>query len=228
MGSGRVGSWGAAAAAAAVALAGCGDARVAETPLAGASDCASCHTAPGEGPPFRDHTGATDPSRLSVGAHDAHLHARLAAPLSCGDCHRVPQRVNDPGHLDALSPTNVQFGPLARTGGASPVYAQQGCQASYCHGEFPGGNRGNAPRWLAGAAAAGCGTCHALPPPSGRHPEHLAAAVRCDQCHGPFLQALHVNGTTDVALPAYDRRFKTCGQACHGPRSWPGEGDAAR
>jgi hypothetical protein len=37
-----------------------------------------------------------------------------------------------------------------------------------------------------------------------------------------------VNGLVDVVLPAYDRRFKTCGQACHGPRAWPGEGDATR
>lgn len=222
---GRVGSWGAAAAAA-FALAACGEGRVAQAPLAASSDCASCHTAPGEGPPFRDQTGSTDLSRRTVGAHDAHLHADLAAPLSCGDCHRVPQKINDPGHLDAVPPATVQFGPLARTGGASPTYSGFGCQASYCHGSFPGGNRTNAPGWLGGAAAGQCGTCHGLPPPSGRHPEHAAQGIRCDQCHGPFLQTTHVNGTVDVALPAFDPKFKTCAQACHGPRSWPGLNDA--
>jgi predicted CxxxxCH...CXXCH cytochrome family protein len=224
---GRVGSWGAAAAAA-FALAACGDARVAQTPLAAASDCASCHTAPGEGPPFRDQTGSTDVNRLTVGAHDAHLHAELATPLSCGDCHKVPQKVSDAGHLDTLPPATVQFGPLARTGGANPRYSGTGCQASYCHGNFPGGTRANTPTWRGGAAVGACGTCHGLPPPSGRHPEHVAAGIRCDQCHGPFLQATHVNGTVDVALTVYNRQFKTCGQACHGPRSWPGEGDASR
>ena len=54
------------------------------------SDCASCHSGSGRAPPFRDQTGSTDPIRLTVGAHDPHLHADLAAPLSCGDCHDVP------------------------------------------------------------------------------------------------------------------------------------------
>lgn len=225
MARGRVGSWGAAAAAAMV-LASCGEARTAQTPLAAASECASCHTAPGEGPPFRDQTGSTDPHRLTVGAHDAHLHPDLSAPLSCAACHRVPQKVNDPGHLDALPPDVVQFGALARTGGANPTFTNFGCQASYCHGNFPGGNRDNAPSWLGGAAAGQCGTCHGLPPPSGRHPEHAAAGVRCDQCHGAFLPATHVNGVVDVALPQYDPQYKTCAQACHAPRSWPGLNDA--
>lgn len=225
---GRVGSWGAAAAAA-FALAACGDARVAQTPLAGESGCASCHAAPGEAPPFRDQTGSTDPRRLTVGAHDAHLHPRFSAPVACGDCHRVPQRVNDPGHLESQPPGEaVPFGPLARTGGANPTYGPSGCQASYCHGNFQGGNRSNAPQWLAGSAAIGCGSCHDVPSPTGRHPQHSAAAVRCDECHGRFVPATHLNGTVDVVLPAYDRRFKTCGQACHAPRAWPGEGDASR
>ncbi len=144
--------------------------------------------------------------------------------------------MNDPGHLEAIPPATVQFGALARTGGAAPVYHQgDGCSASYCHGNFPGGNRSNTPAWLGGPAAALCGSCHALPPPSGRHALHFDAGVRCDQCHGPFLQASHVNGTVDVALTpqpgqplpdAYNRQFKTCAQACHAPRSWPAPGDA--
>lgn len=224
---GRVGSWGAAAAAA-LAVAGCGDAREARTPLAATSGCASCHSAPDEAPPFRDQNGSTDASRLPVGAHDAHLHARLAAPRSCADCHAVPQRLNDPGHLETPPGGDVRFGALARTGGASPVYVDQGCQASYCHGNFPGGNRTNAPRWVAGARAAECGTCHGVPPPTGRHPEHTAAAIRCDQCHGPFAQATHVNGAVEVSLPVYDPGFATCAQACHAPRAWRAPGDATR
>lgn len=223
---GRVGSWGVATAAA-LALAACGDARVAQTPLAGTSSCASCHTAPAEAPPFRDQAGATDAGRASVGAHDAHLHPGFAAPLSCADCHRLPQALNDPGHLDTPPGGDVQFGALARTGGANPVYVDQGCQASYCHGNFPGGNRANAPRWLGGAAVS-CGSCHAVPPPSGRHPEHAAAQIRCDQCHGPFVQATHVDGAIQVPIPIWDARFKTCAQACHAPHAWRAEGDAAR
>jgi predicted CxxxxCH...CXXCH cytochrome family protein len=225
MGRGRVGSWGAVAAAA-FALAACNEARVAQSPLGADSSCAGCHTAPGEGPPFRDQTGSTDTNRVTVGAHDAHLHPELSSPFSCGECHKQPEKVGDPGHLDTIPPGTVQFGPLAHTGGANPTYVRFGCQAVYCHGNFRGGNRSNAPSWLGGAAVGQCGTCHDLPPPSGRHQIHFSVGVRCDQCHGPLLEATHVNGVVDVALPVYDPQFKTCAQACHGPRSWPGPNDA--
>jgi predicted CxxxxCH...CXXCH cytochrome family protein len=223
---GRLG-WGTAVAAA-LALAACSDTRVAETPLAGQSSCAGCHTAPGEGPPFRDQNGSTDPTKVTVGAHDAHLHPDLAPPLTCADCHRQPERVSDPGHLDTPPPGNVQFGARAQIGGAHPVYDGKGCAASYCHGNFPGGNRGNTPAWLGGGAAAICGTCHAIPPPSGRHPEHLAAAVSCDRCHGPILVETHADGMVDIALTTYNSQFKTCATLCHAPRSWPAPGDATR
>jgi predicted CxxxxCH...CXXCH cytochrome family protein len=216
------------AAAAALALAACSDTRVAETPLAGESSCASCHTAPGEGPPFRDQNGNTDPHLTSVGAHDAHLHADIAPSLTCGACHIQPDTVSQPGHLDTPPPGNVVFGPLARTGSVSPVYDGKGCAASYCHGNFPGGNRGNTPKWTGGPDQANCGSCHGIPPPSGRHPEHLAAGVSCDKCHGAVLVSTHLNGTVDIALTTYDRQFKTCTTTCHAPRSWPAPGDATR
>ena len=140
----------------------------------------------------------------------------------------VPQAVSDPGHLDAVPPATVHFGGLAVTGGASPVYVNQGCAATYCHGNFFGGNRSNAPAWLGGASATACTACHGLPPATGRHPEHLVAGIRCDQCHGPLLASTHVNGRVDVALPQFDPQFKTCAQACHAPRSWPGPNDAGK
>jgi predicted CxxxxCH...CXXCH cytochrome family protein len=222
----RVASWGAAVAAA-VALAGCGDARTVQLePLGAESNCASCHTAPGEPPPFRDQTGSTSISRVTVGAHDAHLHGTLAV-IDCGACHTVPRTISDPGHLDD-SPNDIKFGAVATTGGANPSYVAFGCAATYCHGNFPGGNRGNAPNWLGGDAAAQCGSCHGIPPPSGRHPEHASAGVRCDQCHGTFLTETHVNGVVNVTLSNFDAKNLTCTQACHDPRSWPAPGDAGR
>src|SRR6266542_2624421 len=154
--------------AAAVALAACGEPRVVEAPSGGTSGCASCHTAPGEGPPFRDQTGSTDPGRLTVGAHDAHLHGDIVASISCDECHTVPRTIADSGHLQD-SPGDIRFGPLPRTGGAQPRYEATGCAASYCHGNFPGGNADNTPRWLGGRSAALCGSCHALPPATGQH-----------------------------------------------------------
>jgi predicted CxxxxCH...CXXCH cytochrome family protein len=216
------------AAAAALWAAACGQSQPVVVQQGATSSCAGCHTAPGEGPPFRDQTGSIDPGRLTVGAHDAHLHGDLSSNVTCGDCHIVPRRVTDPGHMDTLPPATVQFGGLATTGGADPKYVNQGCAATYCHGNFFGGNRTNTPTWLGGESAALCTACHGQPPPTGRHPEHLAAGIRCDQCHGPLIASTHVNGVVDVSLPQFDPKFKTCAQACHGPRSWPGVGDAGK
>lgn len=211
--------WGAAVAAA-CALAGCGESRPAAAPLAGLSACASCHSAPGEAPPFRDQTGSTDTVRLTVGAHDAHLKADLTVPISCGECHTVPRTITDPGHLED-SPGDIRFGPLARTGGASPTYVATGCAATYCHGNFPGGKASNTPHWLGGAVEGQCGTCHGLPPSTGRHAAHVGQPdITCNSCHGTFLQATHVDGVKTVPLPVWNASTRSCGQACHDPRTW--------
>ncbi|HEX9243599.1 MAG TPA: CxxxxCH/CxxCH domain-containing protein [Anaeromyxobacter sp.] len=218
------------AVAAALFAAGCGQPQTVSSPVGSASSCAGCHTAPGEGPPFRDQTGATDPHRLTVGAHDAHLHGNLSSNVTCGDCHTVPRRVTDPGHMDTVPPATVKFGGLALNGGADPRYVNQGCAATYCHGNFFGGNRTNTPAWLGDASAAACTACHGLPPSTGRHEKHvLDEGISCDQCHGPLFPATHVNGKVDVALAVWDPKYKTCqAMKCHGARSWPGPDDAGK
>lgn len=213
-----------AAAAAVLAMAGCGEGRPAAAQLGGESGCAGCHSAPGEAPPFRDPSGSTDRARLTVGAHDAHLHGNLSAPIGCAECHTVPRTVADPGHLEE-SPGDLRFGTLARTGGVSPTYVQPSCSAVYCHGNFSGGNPGNAPRWIGASGQAACGTCHAIPPRTGEHEEHLGESsggtpITCNTCHGPLVAATHVNGVRNVALPAWNPQLRTCAQACHEARSW--------
>lgn len=217
-------SWAAFAALVALAaIAGCGDARPAAAPLAGESGCSSCHSGPGEAPPFRDQTGSTDPARLTVGAHDAHLHPTVTAPLACAECHTTPRAVADPGHLDE-SPGDLSFGTLARTGGASPTYTTPTCSTVYCHGTFPGGNA-QEKLWVGGAAKAVCGSCHDLPPPTGRHELHEGRSfegegITCATCHGPTVAATHVNGIRDVVLEVWDAQFGACAQACHQARNW--------
>jgi predicted CxxxxCH...CXXCH cytochrome family protein len=215
----RVAWVGAAAAAAAFGLVGCGDARPSASSITGAASCGSCHTTPGQPLPFRDLDGSTDATRLSVGAHDNHLDPDLSQPVSCNECHTEPRTVTDPGHLED-APTDMRFGPLARTGGADPVYAAPGCAAAYCHGNFPGGNAGNTPSWVAVRQDA-CGTCHELPPPTGRHAIHVAAAVDCTNCHGPVERDTHINGVKTIVLPIWDPAVGGCAaSACHGPRVW--------
>jgi predicted CxxxxCH...CXXCH cytochrome family protein len=225
----RVAWVGAAAAAFAFALVGCGESRPAAQPVGEASSCGSCHTTPGQPLPFRDPNGSTDRTQVSVGAHDAHLDPaagegpNLTQPIACSECHTVPRTVDDPGHLED-APTDIRFGPLATTGGTTPSFGPvtggQGCSASYCHGGFPGGNNANAPVWT-GTGQAECGSCHDLPPPTGRHAIHVAAAVDCTVCHGPVEPDTHVNGVKTIVLPIWDPSVGGCAaSSCHGPRVW--------
>ena len=65
------------------------------------NDCASCHGSADNSAPPRDTRGNTDPSLLSVGAHQAHLVGRgLARAMECSECHVVPEHVNSRGHID--------------------------------------------------------------------------------------------------------------------------------
>ena len=194
-------------------LAACGDPRTLESDRGGgtANECSTCHTGPGESPPFRDVRG-------TPGAHDAHLAGVTAKPIACAQCHTVPQHPDDPGHFED-APTDISFGPLARTGGASPTWNGAGCQASYCHGNFPGGNASNAPVWSTPRTQT-CGTCHGVPPKTGQHFVHADQAIGCQTCHGILTPADHVNGIKDVPLQAWSAGTRSCGQACHEPRSW--------
>jgi predicted CxxxxCH...CXXCH cytochrome family protein len=199
----------------AVALAACGDPRPVESARGGvAGQCASCHTSPGEEPPFR--TAGSDP-----GAHDAHLLGVVGPALQCSECHTVPQTRETPGHLED-APTDVTFQPgtLARTGGTEPVWNGVGCQAAYCHGGFPGGSTGNVPVWSAPRSAS-CGTCHGLPPSTGAHVAHQNESITCATCHGTLNVGTHVNGAKDVFLTQWNPSLRNCAAACHGERPWP-------
>jgi predicted CxxxxCH...CXXCH cytochrome family protein len=213
---GRASIW---AAAAALGIWGCGDGQNVVA-LAGTATCSACHSGPGDPPPFHAPGGLTNPNQLPVGAHTPHLNGGLTSNITCADCHIVPSVVNQPGHLDAAPPSDIVFGTLARTGGANPQYVATGCAATYCHGNFPGGNTSNAPKWLGGIAAGACGTCHGLPPATGQHVFHVGIGIGCEQCHGPLARATHVNGVVNVTLPGQPATG-TCAQACHNPLgSW--------
>ena len=125
----------------------------------------------------------------------------------------------------------MTFGTLARTGGASPAYAPATltCSSTYCHGGTALGGSSPAPTWT-GAAA--CGSCHGLPPPTGRHTIIAHTGELCANCHldvadvisggiqdNPAAKARHVNGTKDVRFPesgTWDPVRQTCSNvACH-------------
>jgi predicted CxxxxCH...CXXCH cytochrome family protein len=172
--------------------------------------CVDCHQ---DGP-----TGCTTchDDRPQSGAHQAHLGAGPAArSWSCSECHQVPSRWDDEGHIlrggvadpppaeVVLSDAAAQT-PEFAVRGAPPSYdpASGRCSDVYCHGDvLTGGGAVTRPTWNAGPGQADCGSCHGAPPPS-------HADDRCDTCH-PTSAAQHIDG----ALAVGDR--PGCG-GCHG------------
>ncbi len=179
--------------------------------------------------PPRGVHGETLPSQPAVGAHAKHVGAGSAISngVACGECHAVPA-AQPLAHLDGTA--LVTFGTLARTGGAAPRFDETtlGCAATYCHGAALLGGSSPGPTWTGSAA---CGTCHGLPPATGRHaiPEHGMLCVNCHRQVADWTsvgirddaaaKALHVNGTKDVELPSpgtWSAADRTCSNvACH-------------
>jgi hypothetical protein len=160
--------------------------------------CDGCHGSGGDPAPPIDLFGNRFTTASGVGAHRSHLEApqRLAAPIACATCHRVPSSLHAAGHIDTPPPAEVE--PAAGWDAAT------GRCANACHGQAR-------PRWTAvGAGEVACGTCHGIPPPS--HDPRLGLSD-CVTCHGGTVTAfggivvsgppgaetsLHVNGVVDV------------------------------
>lgn len=173
--------------------------------------CTTCHGGNGSPAPPQDTQGATSTTVRGVGAHRSHLGpSNWHAEVTCDDCHTVPTRVDDPGHMGLL-PAEVHFGASAQARGAQPTWDGAGC-STYCHGQtFDAGAGSNTtPSWtVVNGTQAACGTCHALPP-AAPHP----ANTQCSTCHGAVIGvdggfvdgALHINGQVEAQV--------ACG-SCH-------------
>jgi predicted CxxxxCH...CXXCH cytochrome family protein len=137
--------------------------------------CRSCHPSPG-------------------GAHVAHLTAphRIAAPIACETCHRVPTAVTDPGHIDHPLPVVFPNGP------AQWDATTETCSATYCHGDTK-------PSWSGPAAV--CGSCHGVPPSDAAHAPTMHLQD-CAACHARSIDATgqllppplghHLDGVVDA------------------------------
>ena len=131
-------------------------------------ECGDCHGNPPE-----------------TGAHAAHLGATLGAPVACDTCHKVPEQVDVPDHLDdGVAGVEVVFGERA---GPEARFAGGQCSNVTCHGA-------DAPIWTGEAP---CGSCHGTPPKD--HPKGS-----CDRCHTNALTdglprdpAGHMDGAVD-------------------------------
>jgi predicted CxxxxCH...CXXCH cytochrome family protein len=174
--------------------------------------CSLCHGAGDDPAPPRDTHGNSAPSEVGVGAHGAHLASRLGRSLACEECHRVPERVADEGHIQGL-PARVQLTGVATTEERKPAWhaASRTCSDSYCHSPTPG-SVASSPSWVS-AQSLSCTSCHGNPPPL-PHPQ----ASQCSACHGATVGAdnqtiielaRHADGRVDVELT-------TGCTACHG------------
>jgi predicted CxxxxCH...CXXCH cytochrome family protein len=210
-----------------LAAAGCGTSRSTPSELAGSSTfvagsasgqdvtvenrwCVRCHgSAANATDPATDAAGIAfappidasgSPTGAKVGAHMAHLRAgAIRASVDCVTCHYIP--------ADATSHSpGVHLRGTALARGASPSYASGTCSATYCHGNFAGGNGQVDVSWTGGALT--CGTsCHATPPANAAH-SGIASNdwAKCAACHGNTVDAsgnikiaggLHINGKVD-------------------------------
>lgn len=193
------------------------------------TNCTFCHGGVDNqtGAPPRDVLGGSATTQVTVGAHTSHVSAThaIASPINCAACH--------PTVTDALSAGHVDPAPaeLTLTGW---VRASASC-AVYCHGAFAGGTSSNLPSWTqVNGTQSACGSCHALPPATGRHPNteprHAFMGANCTFCHldsnatasAITRPDLHVNGVPDVAPPGgtWNATTRSCSPSCHGPASW--------
>ncbi|MBL8921232.1 MAG: hypothetical protein JNJ54_20380 [Myxococcaceae bacterium] len=175
-------------------------------------DCKTCHGDTTSPAPPRDTTGNTSTSARGVGAHRSHLGpSAWHAEVTCDDCHTVPTRADDPGHLGLL-PAEVNFGASAQARGAQPTWDGARC-STYCHGQTldAGAGTNTTPMWnVVNGSQAACGTCHGRPP-GGTHPNN----PQCSTCHGAVIApdggfldpSLHINGLVEAQV--------ACG-SCHG------------
>jgi hypothetical protein len=72
-----------------------------------------------------------------------------------------------------------------------------------------------------------CGSCHAMPPATGKHSIHNSQNIDCATCHGSGYSTTtvnattHNNGTKNVASAiGWNATNRTCANSCHENRSW--------
>ena len=174
----------------------------------GPENCTTCHGSVNPAPP-KGLAGNTQ----SVGAHQKHLLGGIiGAAVSCTECHVVPAKVTDPGHLDASAGAEFRFNPTSVFYRSNATYGNGSCANTYCHGNFTGGNNLTMTWTSTSSTAVECGTCHGditkatLKEKAFPKTGHQAiGTIECYQCHSAVVDvnmaiinpAKHINGRID-------------------------------
>ncbi len=180
--------------------------------------CANCHGDRINGTPYPPLSikNQSDPTLLSVGAHQTHMETAVTT-VNCENCHVVPDNYLDDGHLGADNIAEVSFNlnynhNLAES--PSWDHAAATCTNVYCHGAFSFPKSESSDAWayledeITGnnvsmvwndPQGAECGTCHSLPPQghTGTYTQ-----TQCTWCHASVVDAngeiidstKHING----------------------------------
>jgi DnaJ-class molecular chaperone len=71
-----------------------------------------------------------------------------------------------------------------------------------------------------------CGSCHAIPPATGKHAFHSTRAT-CATCHGSGYSttavnaATHNNGVKNLTTTiGWNTTTRSCSNSCHGTKAW--------
>lgn len=163
------------------------------TPTWGATaTCSSCHAAPPQ-----------------TGSHTKHLASLLY--VNCGDCHTGAvintNGTSSGGDGHGNGKIDVANGYPASVAKHASGSGYSSCSASTCHNAY-GKTAGVAtPTW---GNSATCNSCHAAPPATGSHADHLAhtTTVSCGSCHnGAVIDVSggvnHIDGNVDVSVGGY-------------------------
>lgn len=167
--------------------------------------CDACHGSDGDPAPPRDLAGNDGVTALGVGAHRVHLSGgAVGRALACGECHQVPAKYGDPGHVDSDPPAEVVFSGVALSKQRNPSWQRQArtCNDAWCHSpSAPAAS----PQWTSDTGRLACTGCHAMPPPA----PHVQMKA-CGRCHADVVgedhvtitaRSKHVDGKVDVAVP---------------------------
>lgn len=139
----------------------------------GDGTCSACHGEGKAGWP-KDET------------HRAHRDTTLTRPVECAECHAVPSRVVDEGHLNGQ--VSFAFSGRALRAGLTPRFETDGrtCVNVACHATERESGTDLTPRWGEPPPVQGCASCHQTPP----GPPH----VQKDGCGGGLCHADEVAG----------------------------------
>jgi len=166
----------------------------------------------------------TGTTTTAVGAHQQHVGALnvLSNPFACTECH-TSTLPTDVTHVNG-QPVPVELTGLTATSGTVQGtwnLSPPTCSATYCHGNFYGGN-GASPTWtVVNGTSAQCTSCHgatltgggpSAAPNDGAHAFHvILVGAACSVCHptgysnsqstpttGTVVVPLHVNGVVDM------------------------------